>query len=204
MNGGMRPVINCVCQWNLGSASRVTWRIVDVCGQIGMRLVINIICLLNLGSASCVIWIIVDVHGQIGMVLVINRVHTWYLGSASGMTWIIVDGGCTLRCPVIRTLLFMSFSLGRSSYYILYILFFLGLLVSCTCFSRSSSIAVTFSFCHFENILLVLGNLSKPQYNLKTNTKHSTLIARTHPLSKTLRDKIPKATMKFTDFVKPP
>jgi len=52
--------------------------------------------------------------------------------------------------------------------------------------------------------LLVLENQSKPQYNLKTKTDHSTLIARTLPLSKTLRDKIPKATMKITDFVKPP
>jgi hypothetical protein len=51
---------------------------------------------------------------------------------------------------------------------------------------------------------LVLENQSKPQYNLKTKTDHSTLIARTLPLSKTLRDKIPKATMKITDFVKPP
>jgi hypothetical protein len=50
---------------------------------------------------------------------------------------------------------------------------------------------------------LVLENQSKPQYNLKTKTDHSTLIARTLPLSKTLRDKIPKATMKITDFVKP-
>jgi hypothetical protein len=51
---------------------------------------------------------------------------------------------------------------------------------------------------------LVLEKQSKPQYNLKTKTDHSTLIARTLPLSKTLRDKIPKATMKITDFVKPP
>jgi hypothetical protein len=35
-------------------------------------------------------------------------------------------------------------------------------------------------------------------------TVHSTLIARTLPLSNTLGDKIPKATMKITDFVKPP
>jgi hypothetical protein len=49
-----------------------------------------------------------------------------------------------------------------------------------------------------------LKNQSKPQYNLKTKTDHSNLIARTLPLSKTLRDKIPKATMKITDFVKPP
>ena len=51
---------------------------------------------------------------------------------------------------------------------------------------------------------LVLENQSKLQYNLKTKTDHSTLIARTLLLSKTLRDKIPKATMKITDFVKPP
>ena len=51
---------------------------------------------------------------------------------------------------------------------------------------------------------LVLENQTTPQYNLKTKTDHSTLIARTLPLSKTLRDKIPKATMKITDFVKPP
>jgi hypothetical protein len=51
---------------------------------------------------------------------------------------------------------------------------------------------------------LVLENQSKPQYNLKTKTDHSTLIARILPLSKTLRDKIPKATMKITDFVKLP
>jgi len=51
---------------------------------------------------------------------------------------------------------------------------------------------------------LVLENQSMPQYNLKTKTDHSTLIAQTLPLSKTLRDKIPKATMKITDFVKPP
>jgi len=52
--------------------------------------------------------------------------------------------------------------------------------------------------------LLVLEIQSTPQYNLKTKTDHSTLIARTLPLSKTIRDKIPKATMKITDFVKPP
>jgi len=46
----------------------------------------------------------------------------------------------------------------------------------------------------------VLEHQSKPQYNLKTKTDHSTLIARTLPLSKTLRDKIPKATMKITDL----
>jgi hypothetical protein len=51
---------------------------------------------------------------------------------------------------------------------------------------------------------LVLEKQSNPQYNLKTKFDHSTLIARTLPLSKTLRDKIPKATMKITDFVKPP
>jgi hypothetical protein len=45
---------------------------------------------------------------------------------------------------------------------------------------------------------------SKPQYNQKTQTDHSVLIARTLPLSNTLRDKIPKATMKITDLVKPP
>ena len=50
---------------------------------------------------------------------------------------------------------------------------------------------------------LVLEIQSTPQYNLKTKTDHSTLISRTLPLSKTLRDKIPKATMKITDFVKP-
>jgi hypothetical protein len=51
---------------------------------------------------------------------------------------------------------------------------------------------------------LVLEIQSTPQYNLKTKTDHSTLIARTLPLSKTLRDKIPMATMKITDLVKPP
>jgi hypothetical protein len=51
---------------------------------------------------------------------------------------------------------------------------------------------------------LVLEKQSKPQYNLKTKTDHSNLIARTLPLSNTLRDKIPKATMKITDIVKPP
>ncbi len=51
---------------------------------------------------------------------------------------------------------------------------------------------------------LDLENQTTPQYNLKTKTDHSILIARTLPLSKTLRDKIPKATMKITDFVKPP
>jgi hypothetical protein len=59
-------------------------------------------------------------------------------------------------------------------------------------------------FFYFFQPSLVLENQSKPQYNLKTKTDHSTLIARTLPLSKTLRDKIPKATMKITDFVKPP
>jgi len=51
---------------------------------------------------------------------------------------------------------------------------------------------------------LVLEIQSTRQYNLKTKTDHSTLIARTPPLSKTLRDNIPMATMKITDFVKPP
>jgi hypothetical protein len=51
---------------------------------------------------------------------------------------------------------------------------------------------------------LVLEIQSTPQNNLKTKTEHSTLIARTLPLSNTLGDKIPKATMKITDFVKPP
>jgi len=51
---------------------------------------------------------------------------------------------------------------------------------------------------------LVFENQSKPQYNLKTKTDNSTLIARTLPLSKTLRDKIPMATMKDIDVVKPP
>jgi hypothetical protein len=37
---------------NLGSASGVSWRIVDVCGRIGTRLVINCVHMLNLGSAS--------------------------------------------------------------------------------------------------------------------------------------------------------
>ena len=51
---------------------------------------------------------------------------------------------------------------------------------------------------------LVLEIQSTPQNNLKTKTEHSILIARTLPLSNTLGDKIPKATMKITDFVKPP
>ena len=63
---------------------------------------------------------------------------------------------------------------------------------------------MSFSRRHFENILLVLEIQSTPQNNLKTKTEHSTLIARTLPLSNTLGDKIPKATMKITDFVKPP
>jgi hypothetical protein len=62
-------------------------------------------------------------------------------------------------------------------------------------------------FIYFSTMMdnsLVLEIQSTPQYNLKTKTDHSTLIARTLPLSKTLRDKIPMATMKITDFVKPP
>jgi hypothetical protein len=51
---------------------------------------------------------------------------------------------------------------------------------------------------------LVLEKQSEPQFNLKTKTDHSKLIARTLPLSNTLRDKIKKATMKITDLVKPP
>jgi hypothetical protein len=50
----------------------------------------------------------------------------------------------------------------------------------------------------------VFENQSKPQYNLKTKIDHSTLIARTLPLSNSLWDKTPKATMKITDLVKPP
>jgi hypothetical protein len=61
-----------------------------------------------------------------------------------------------------------------------------------------------FVFLTMVDKLLVFEKQSKPQYNLKTKTDHSTLIARTLPLSNTFRDKIPKATMKITDFVKPP
>jgi len=61
-----------------------------------------------------------------------------------------------------------------------------------------------FFFSTMVDNLLVLEIQSTPQYNLKIKTEHSTLIARTLPLSNTLRDKIPKATMKITDFVKPP
>ncbi len=52
--------------------------------------------------------------------------------------------------------------------------------------------------------LLVKEKQSKPQFNLKTKTDHSKLIARTLPLSNTLRDEIKKATMKITDLVKLP
>ena len=95
---GTRLVINIVCLWNLGSTSRVTWRMVDVCGQIGIRLVINCVCVWNLGSASGITWQIVDVCGQIGMRLVINCIRLWDLGSASNVTWQIVDvrGQCCL------------------------------------------------------------------------------------------------------------
>jgi hypothetical protein len=59
-------------------------------------------------------------------------------------------------------------------------------------------------FFHMVDNSLVLEIQSTPQYNLKTKTDHSTLIARTLPMSNTLRDKIPKATMKIADFIKPP
>ncbi len=87
----MRLVINIIRLWNLGSASGVTWRTVDVLGQIGTRLVINIICLWNLGSTSGVTWRTVDVCGQIGTRLVIDCIYLRDLGSNSGLTWRIVD-----------------------------------------------------------------------------------------------------------------
>jgi len=90
-NYGMRPVINCIRQLNLGSAFGKTWRISDIHGRIGTRLVINIISPWNLGSASGITWWIVDACGRIGTRLVINCVCLWNLGSASGVTCKIVD-----------------------------------------------------------------------------------------------------------------
>ena len=49
---GTTLVFNCVCLWNLGSASSLTCRSVNVCAGIGMRLIINCVHMWNLGSAS--------------------------------------------------------------------------------------------------------------------------------------------------------
>jgi hypothetical protein len=97
-----RLAINCIHMLNLGSASGITWRIVDVCSRIGTRLVFNCVCLWNLGSASGVTRRIVEwypsliafaswIWGRIWMRLVIICVHMWNLSSASSVSCRIVD-----------------------------------------------------------------------------------------------------------------
>ena len=82
----MRLAIHCVHMLNLGSASGVTLRIVDVCCRIGTRLVCYFVCMWNLSSTFSVTCRSVDVCAGIGMRLIIYCIHMWNSGSASGVT----------------------------------------------------------------------------------------------------------------------
>jgi hypothetical protein len=91
----MRHVINCIRLWNLGSASGVTRRILNVRGQYGLDIVkrwSSCVTDLRLDSSFTASWghspvefgqrlrrnlKIVDVRGQIWMRHVINCVRLW-------------------------------------------------------------------------------------------------------------------------------
>ncbi len=95
---------------------------------------------------------------KLGCDLPLHTFACGILGAPLAKKWRIVDVGRTFWRPGVRNLLFMSFLLGRSSWYLSFLLLFLGLF-SFICFSRLLLMVAFISWCHLLIKCLVIINM---------------------------------------------